>query len=78
MLGQRRKPGQAEVVVVQLRALLVGAHVPRQHQHIRAKGGLGHKVGVCLQMEVGQKLDIHQPCSLRRAVQVLPRKGAPC
>ena len=41
------------------RALLVGANVACQHQHIGARHRLGRELGMGLQVEVGQKLDLH-------------------
>ena len=60
-LRQRRKALQTEMLVRQARALLVRAHVAREHQHIRAGGGRGHEMRVGFQMQVGEQLDLHGP-----------------
>ena len=54
-----RKPLQPEVAVAQQGALLVGADVARQHQHIGTGGGRRAVVRMHFQVQVGQQLDLH-------------------
>jgi hypothetical protein len=58
-LRQRRETLQPEVLAVDLGAALVGADVAGQHQHIGARGWLGHELGVDFEVQVGQQLDLH-------------------
>ncbi|CKS71827.1 Uncharacterised protein [Mycobacterium tuberculosis] len=59
-----RESAQAEVGVGQAGALLVGADVARQDQHVGARNGLGMEAGMGFQVKVGQQLQLHRRTSL--------------
>ena len=56
---QRRKTRQAEIRILQFRAVLVGANIPGQHQKIRLWGWTRRKIGLRFQMQVREQLQLH-------------------
>lgn len=56
---QRREAAEPEVVVFQPRAVVVGPDVAGEHEDVRARRGLGGEIGMTLEMQVGEELDVH-------------------
>ena len=73
---QRRKLCQAKICILQFRALLVGANISGQHQEVRARGWLRHKIGLRFQMHIGQQLQFHAAAPCPSAILVAARMAS--